>query len=292
MNELKRVFYPIFLFPTVWLNVVNIIAFRVNSAQASMDLSEPRCGLTQQIKNDFPSMTHSFSLTEYPINHQGDNHLNISVSFTDQEGDLTKEANKIESIHAQINEFLTTYPNEWDFWEILNQKLVKAVFYSHPVMSSLTIKLEVLPNDKLPNIRTTTVTLTDKQQLFGKWNFAINDHPVSHKGNHLLDIDVEYTYYYESVNNSEYIDYKKIRARITEFLAEYPENTDSWDMVNENLAKVIFEENPALSSLNLTLKMLPDSRYPYLRATSTMLNRCLINSIHRGITYENSTSRR
>jgi len=292
VSELKRILYPIFFVITVFLNLIHNIVFNITSVQAFMNLSDPRCGLTQQIKSDFPSITHSFSITEYAIQHQGDNHLNISVTFSDQEMDLTKEANLIEAIHRQINNFLTNYPNESDFWEILNQKLVRTVFTSHPIMSSITIKLEVLPTEKFPNIRTTTVTLTEKMQLFGKWNFAINAHPVNHKGNNILDIDVEYTYYYESFHNSEYIDYKKVRARITQFLAEYPENNDSWDMVNENLAKVIFEENPALSTLNLTLKILPDSRYPYLRATSTMLKRCLTNSGNRSITHEDSFGRR
>ena len=171
---------------------------------------------------------------------------------------------------------MINYPNESDYWEVLNQNLVKAIFAAHLKMSSLTIKLEVLKNEKFPNIRTTTVTLTDKQQLFGKWNFAINSYPVNHKGENVLDIDIEYTYYYEGVSNSEYIDYEKIRDRLTQLLTEYPDNTDSWEEINEQIAQVIFAENPALSSLNLTLNILPNQRYPYLRSNSTMLNRCLI----------------
>lgn len=279
MSKFKRILYPSIFMTAFLLNLGAVIAFDINQAQASIHSSEPQCEFTQQTNSDFPSMTHSFFIKEYPINHQGNNRLNISVSFTDQNDDLTKEAKTIDAIHAQIKDFFTNYPDEWDFWEVLNQKLVKAIFASHPVMSYITIKLEVLPTEKFPNIRTTTVTLTDKQQLFGNWDFAINDHPIEHKGKNILDIDAEYTYYYEGVQNSEYIDYKKVRARIIQFLAEYPQNNDSWDVVNENLAKVIFEENQALSTLNLTLKIQPNYSYPYWRSTSTMLNRCLQNNI-------------
>lgn len=255
------------------------LLFETKKTQAYPDLPSNQCGFSQQIKTNFPEMTHSFAMAEYPIEHQGNNYLNISVIFTEQNLDLIKESNKMNEIHLQINDFLLNYPNESDYWEVLNQNLVKDIFASHPQMSSMTIKLEVLPNEKSPNSRTTTVTVTNKTQLFGKWNFAINNHPIKHKGENILDIDVEYTYYYEGASNSEYIDFLKIRSRITQLLSQYPNTTDSWEEINQNIAKIIFNENPALSSLNLTLKILPNQQYPYLRANSTMLNRCLVPSL-------------
>jgi hypothetical protein len=62
-------------------------------------------------------------------------------------------------ISTSIDNFLTNYPNETDFWEILNKSLTQQVLAQNPALDSLQINLEVLPTNRLPYNRASIVSL-------------------------------------------------------------------------------------------------------------------------------------
>jgi hypothetical protein len=62
-------------------------------------------------------------------------------------------------IYTSIDNFLTNYPNETDFWEILNKSLTQQVLAKNPNLNSLQINLEVLPTNRLPYNRASIVSL-------------------------------------------------------------------------------------------------------------------------------------
>jgi hypothetical protein len=62
-------------------------------------------------------------------------------------------------IYTSIDHFLTNYPNETDFWEILNKSLTQQVLAQNPALDSLQINLEVLPTNRLPYNRASIVSL-------------------------------------------------------------------------------------------------------------------------------------
>jgi hypothetical protein len=62
-------------------------------------------------------------------------------------------------ISTSIDNFLTNYPNETDFWEILNKSLTQQVLAQNPALDSLEIGLEVLPTNRLPYNRASIVSL-------------------------------------------------------------------------------------------------------------------------------------
>jgi hypothetical protein len=77
-----------------------------------------------------PTESWSFSLDDYPIQHQGIRVIDLDVSYGYRPGlgatnpfeypDFLPVANYVQS-------FLTAYPNETDFWEILNRNLVESL---------------------------------------------------------------------------------------------------------------------------------------------------------------------
>jgi hypothetical protein len=50
-------------------------------------------------------------------------------------------------------------------------------------------------------------------------------------------------------------------------LANYPNETDFWEILNKNLTQKLLAENPALDSLEIGIEVLPTNRLPYDRAS-------------------------
>lgn len=72
--------------------------------------------------------------------------LNIKVAYR-----LTPEAIAKNDypdfipIRKEVITYLTNYPNNADFWEIVNKNLAKRLLDKYPQISSLSIELEVMP---------------------------------------------------------------------------------------------------------------------------------------------------
>jgi len=89
-----------------------------------------------------------FFLKDYPMEHQGNGLLNISVLYR-----LNTAVDKIEpdlypeyvGIVEKIQKFLEEYPNESDYWEIINKKMAGYLLEQYPSMSSVHIKIDVAP---------------------------------------------------------------------------------------------------------------------------------------------------
>jgi hypothetical protein len=106
----------------------------------------------------------TFQVPNYPIQHQGGAILNIKVAYR-----LTPEAIAQNTypdfipIRKDIDQFLVNYPNDGDFWEIVNKKLVQFLLDKYPQMSSLNIEMGVLPTPNEPFPRSSIVHSTRPQ---------------------------------------------------------------------------------------------------------------------------------
>src|SRR4028119_1456393 len=101
----------------------------------------------------------NFSLKDYAINHQGVNNINIDIGYQYQPEITPNEYPDFRQIYNSVDNFLTKYPNETDFWEILNKSLTQQVLAQNPALDSLQIGLEVLPTNRLPYNRASIVSL-------------------------------------------------------------------------------------------------------------------------------------
>lgn len=103
----------------------------------------------------------TFEVPNYPIQHQGGTILNIEVAYR-----LTPEAIEqkaypdLVSVKKDIDNFFANYPNETDYWEILNKNLVKFILDKYIEMSSLKIEMGVLPSLNEPFFRSSIVRST------------------------------------------------------------------------------------------------------------------------------------
>jgi hypothetical protein len=108
--------------------------------------------------------TFAFQVPTYAIQHMGGAILNIKLAYR-----LTPEAiakndyPDFMPITKEIDHYLTQYPNETDYWEIVNKNLVQHLLSTYPQMSSLNLELGVMPTPKASFARFSTVRHTRPQ---------------------------------------------------------------------------------------------------------------------------------
>src|SRR4028118_1635767 len=213
-----------------------------------------------------PSEKWAFNFKDYTIDHQGLNTLNIKVDYGLKPGITQNEYPDFVPIYTSIDNFLVNYPNETDFWEIVNKNLTEKVLEENPVLTDISIQLEVLPTDRLPYDRTSTVFRSRSGQLKEDGNFSLKDYAINHQGLNKLNIDIGYQYKPEITPN-EYPDFLPIYKSIDNFLTKYPNETDFWEIVNKNLTQNILNENPTWAAIDININVLPSQSLPYNRTS-------------------------
>ncbi|MEM7581562.1 MAG: hypothetical protein AAF316_17340, partial [Cyanobacteria bacterium P01_A01_bin.80] len=155
----------------------------------------------------------SFQLNDYQIEHQGNAVLDISVDLDFQEGigvDDPFEYPDFVPIANFIDDFLVNYPNETDFWEILNKNLAQTLltesiptdfgveYNLEQVVDSLEIDIQVQSGSSDIDIpRASVVVATPEEtpsqtiELEESFSFQLNDYQIEHQGNAVLDISVD-----------------------------------------------------------------------------------------------------
>jgi hypothetical protein len=101
----------------------------------------------------------TFLIQDFKINHQSEiNNLNIKLRYCYETGIVMSQYPDFTDILKDIQGFLNNYPNETDYWEILNKKLTQRVLRKYPVLSSITSEMQVSPSAMIPYTRSTIVT--------------------------------------------------------------------------------------------------------------------------------------
>ncbi len=106
----------------------------------------------------------AFEVPTYKVQHQGGATLGIKVAYR-----LTPDAIATEDypdsipLQKNIENFLGNYPNQTDYWEILNKNLVQSLLEQYPQMSSLRVELDIMPTLQEPFRRSSIVKSTRPQ---------------------------------------------------------------------------------------------------------------------------------
>ena len=119
-----------------------------------------------------PNESWQFSLDNYAVQHQGLHTIDVEVSYNYRAGIGNPDPYEYPDfvpIAAFVDAFLVNYPNEEDFWEILNQKLVESLltdaiptpygfdYRLAEAVDNLSVTLRVYPDASNPFSRASTV---------------------------------------------------------------------------------------------------------------------------------------
>ena len=108
----------------------------------------------------------SFLIQDFKMNHQGENNnLNIKVRYCYESGISDSEYPDFLSVAKDIQGFLTNYPNDGDYWEIVNKNLTQMVLEKYPVLSSITTEMQVSPSRLNSYTRSSIATRHQSKRL-------------------------------------------------------------------------------------------------------------------------------
>ena len=101
----------------------------------------------------------SFLLKDFRMDHQGQaNNLNISISYRYAANITKADYPDFRWLAKDVETFLTSYPNEDDYWEILNKQITALLLKKYPGVVAVTCEIKVDPSSVVPYTRSSRVT--------------------------------------------------------------------------------------------------------------------------------------
>ena len=101
----------------------------------------------------------SFVLKDFRMDHQGQaNNLNLTISYR-YSADITKaDYPDFRWLAKDVETFLTSYPNEDDYWEIVNKQITALLLQKYSGIVSVMCEIKVDPTNVVPYTRSSRVT--------------------------------------------------------------------------------------------------------------------------------------
>lgn len=91
--------------------------------------------------------------------------------------------------------------------------------------------------------------------------------PTKHQGGAVLNIKVFYRYTPEAINTNNYPDVRLVDKQMNLFLANLPNGTDYWEILNKNLVHYLLDKFPELASLRIEIKVSPTPDEAFSRSS-------------------------
>jgi len=139
-----------YLFLIVTLTVC--FAIRVESSPQGTRSKQPARNDTKQVEE------FSFVVKDLKVDHQGGNTLNITMRYRYKANVLVSDYPDFRLVAKDIETFLTNYPNDADYWEIVNKKVTLLVLDKYSAIASVTSQIEVSPTTAVPYLRSSIST--------------------------------------------------------------------------------------------------------------------------------------
>jgi len=102
----------------------------------------------------------SFELKTIPLEHQGPNVVDLKVHFVYAPNLKEKEYPDFEPLQPFGATFLKEYPNNGDYWEVVVKKLATAYLEKAPLVTSVSIEMQVYPTKTVPYFHVINCTAT------------------------------------------------------------------------------------------------------------------------------------
>lgn len=193
------------------------------------------------------------SINRYIISHRFGLHaLNINVEMDGMT--ITDEA----QVANEVKDFLANYPNQEDYWEILNKKLVVFLYKLYPKQKKIETILTIEPDSKKPFSRKSICKLYNgeiERQIF---SFSILNHPFR---NNLVSLNIEIDYDCDASSN-DYINFFTVRDVIEVFTKENSLLNLPESVIPNKIARHLLSHFPTPKSFSVRLEIPPHACNP------------------------------
>ena len=101
----------------------------------------------------------SFLLKDFRMDHQGQaNNLNILISYRYAANITKADYPDFRWLAKDVETLLTNYPNEDDYWEIVNKQITALLLKKYASIVAVTCEIKVDPTNVVPYTRSSRVT--------------------------------------------------------------------------------------------------------------------------------------
>jgi hypothetical protein len=101
----------------------------------------------------------SFVLKDFRMDHQGQaNNLNLTISYRYAANITRADYPDFRWLAKDVETFLTSYPNEDDYWEIVNKQITALLLKKYSGIVAVTCEIKVDPTNVVPYTRSSRVT--------------------------------------------------------------------------------------------------------------------------------------
>jgi hypothetical protein len=101
----------------------------------------------------------SFLIKDLRMDHQGQaNNLNLSISYRYRVNITKADYPDFRWLAKDVETLLINYPNEDDYWEIVNKEITALLLKKYPGIESITCEMKVDPSSVVPYTRSSRVT--------------------------------------------------------------------------------------------------------------------------------------
>ena len=129
-----------------------VILSIVGTAQATYSQTPERS--SRSLVEEF-----SFVLKDFRMDHQGQaNNLNISISYRYAANITKADYPDFRWLAKDVETFLTNYPNEDDYWEIVNKQITALLLKKYKGVVAVTCEIKVDPSSVVPYTRSSRVS--------------------------------------------------------------------------------------------------------------------------------------
>ena len=105
----------------------------------------------------------SFLIKDFRMDHQGQaNNLNLSISYRYTANITKADYPDFRWLAKDVETFLTNYPNEDDYWEIVNKQITALLLKKYRGVVAITCEIKVDPTSVVPYTRSSRVTRNRK----------------------------------------------------------------------------------------------------------------------------------
>jgi len=188
------------------------------------------------------------SINRYIINHRFGLHaLTINIEMDGipiaSEDKITKE----------IKDFLANYPNQEDYWEIVNKNLVVFLSKLYPNQKKIQTILAIEPDSTKPFSRKSICKLYNGEIEQQAFSFEILNHPLR---NNLtsLNIAIEYD---PNASSNDYINFFTVRDAIEAFTKENDLSNLPESAFPEKIARHLLTHFTSAKGFSVTLEIPP-----------------------------------
>lgn len=101
----------------------------------------------------------SFLIKDFRMDHQEQaNNLNLSISYRYAANITKADYPDFRWLAKDVETLLTKYPNEDDYWEIVNKQITSLLLNKYPGIVTITCEIKVDPTSVVPYTRSSHVT--------------------------------------------------------------------------------------------------------------------------------------